>query len=62
MTSSNEPQLRHDSTLDPEGNTLNPVGANEKTWGWFAIFNIWANDVQSLFGYSLRNARKLVMP
>jgi NCS1 family nucleobase:cation symporter-1 len=39
--------------MDPEGNTLNPVGANEKTWGWFAIFNVWANDVQSLFGYSL---------
>ena len=35
------------------GGTLNPAGANEKTWGWFAIFNIWANDVQSLFGYSL---------
>ncbi|MDO5706030.1 MAG: NCS1 family nucleobase:cation symporter-1 [Paracoccus sp. (in: a-proteobacteria)] len=32
---------------------LNPAGADEKTWGWFAIFNIWANDVQSLFGYSL---------
>jgi len=41
------------NTMDPEGNTLNPVGANEKTWGWFAIFNVWANDVQSLFGYSL---------
>lgn len=41
------------NTLDPEGNTLNPVGKDEKTWGWFAIFNIWANDVQSLFGYSL---------
>ena len=40
-------------TLDPEGSTLNPAGAGEKTWGWFAIFNIWANDVQSLFGYSL---------
>lgn len=40
-------------TLDPEGNALNPVGKDEKTWGWFAIFNIWANDVQSLFGYSL---------
>ncbi|WP_339114503.1 NCS1 family nucleobase:cation symporter-1 [Thioclava sp. GXIMD2076] len=26
---------------------------HEKTWGWFAIFNIWANDIQSLFGYSL---------
>ena len=41
------------NTLDPEGNLLNPVGKNEKNWGWFAIFNIWANDVQSLFGYSL---------
>lgn len=40
-------------TLDPESNVLNPVGENEKTWGWFAIFNVWANDVQSLFGYSL---------
>jgi NCS1 family nucleobase:cation symporter-1 len=40
-------------TLNPEGNALNPVGANEKSWGWFAIFNIWANDVQSLFGYTL---------
>ena len=40
-------------TTDPVGDTLNPVSANEKTWGAFAIFNIWANDVQSLFGYSL---------
>ncbi|GAA4229074.1 NCS1 family nucleobase:cation symporter-1 [Sagittula marina] len=32
---------------------LDPVAPEEKTWGWFAIFNIWANDVQSLFGYSL---------
>jgi NCS1 family nucleobase:cation symporter-1 len=41
------------NTLDPESNVLNPVGASEKNWGWFAIFNIWANDVQSLFGYTL---------
>lgn len=34
-------------------NTLSPVPAEEKTWGWFAIFNVWANDIQSLFGYSL---------
>lgn len=33
--------------------TLSPTDSEEKTWGWFAIFNIWANDVQSLFGYSL---------
>ncbi len=46
--------VAHGGTLDPEGHsTLNPVGTDEKTWGWFAIFNIWANDVQSLFGYSL---------
>ncbi|MGD9863533.1 MAG: NCS1 family nucleobase:cation symporter-1 [Pseudodonghicola sp.] len=54
MTSNTQPHVAHGGTLDPEGNgTLNPVGADEKTWGWFAIFNIWANDVQSLFGYSL---------
>lgn len=35
------------------GDTLNPIAPHEKTWGWFAIFNIWANDIQSLFGYSL---------
>lgn len=41
-------------TLSPDANTtLNPAAPHEKTWGWFAIFNIWANDVQSLFGYSL---------
>lgn len=40
---------------DPTGeeNALRPVTEAEKTWGWFAIFNIWANDVQSLFGYTL---------
>ncbi len=32
---------------------LRPVAPDQKTWGWFAIFNIWANDIQSLFGYSL---------
>ena len=30
--------------------TLNPIAPAEKNWGWFAIFNIWANDIQSLFG------------
>lgn len=39
---------------DPGAHTaLDPVTRDEKSWGWFAIFNIWANDVQSLFGYSL---------
>ena len=34
-------------------NALKPVTQQEKSWGWFAIFNVWANDIQSLFGYSL---------
>ncbi|MEY8802582.1 NCS1 family nucleobase:cation symporter-1 [Leisingera sp. XS_AS12] len=53
MTTTDNMPLAHGGTLDPEGNALNPVEPQEKTWGWFAIFNIWANDVQSLFGYSL---------
>jgi NCS1 family nucleobase:cation symporter-1 len=53
MTTLDHGHVAHGGTLNPEGNALNPVGENEKTWGWFAIFNIWANDVQSLFGYSL---------
>ena len=33
--------------------SLAPVPAEKRNWGWFEIFNIWANDIQSLFGYSL---------
>ncbi len=32
---------------------LAPTPKNKKKWGWFEIFNVWANDVQSLFGYTL---------
>ena len=32
---------------------LAPTSSSEKKWGWFEIFNVWANDVQSLFGYTL---------
>jgi NCS1 family nucleobase:cation symporter-1 len=32
---------------------LAPTPASDKKWGWFEIFNVWANDVQSLFGYTL---------
>jgi len=32
---------------------LAPTDKKDKTWGWFEIFNVWANDVQSLFGYTL---------
>uniref|UniRef100_UPI002B26D193 cytosine permease n=1 Tax=Leisingera sp. TaxID=1879318 RepID=UPI002B26D193 len=53
MTATEDMRIAQGGTLDPEGNALNPAGRDEKTWGWFAIFNIWANDVQSLFGYSL---------
>ncbi|SHM16650.1 NCS1 family nucleobase:cation symporter-1 [Roseibium suaedae] len=32
---------------------LAPIPLSKRTWGWFEIFNVWANDVQSLFGYTL---------
>ncbi|TNE36158.1 MAG: NCS1 family nucleobase:cation symporter-1 [Alphaproteobacteria bacterium] len=32
---------------------LAPIPREKRTWGWFEIFNVWANDVQSLFGYTL---------
>lgn len=53
MKSTTPTPIGQGNTLDPESNALNPAGPEEKTWGSFAIFNIWANDVQSLFGYTL---------
>ena len=47
MDNTNSQHLNHQS------NTLSPVTSEEKNWGSFAIFNVWANDIQSLFGYSL---------
>ena len=32
---------------------LAPIPFKKRSWGWFEIFNVWSNDVQSLFGYSL---------
>ncbi|WCE28893.1 NCS1 family nucleobase:cation symporter-1 [Vibrio sp. SCSIO 43137] len=32
---------------------LAPLEPKDRTWGSFEIFNVWANDVQSLFGYTL---------
>jgi len=32
---------------------LAPTPGENKNWGSFEIFNVWANDVQSLFGYTL---------
>ncbi|MDQ1901162.1 NCS1 family nucleobase:cation symporter-1 [Paracoccus sp. WLY502] len=48
----------HSTTFDgtvpvTDRDPLAPVSPDEKSWGWFAIFNVWANDIQSLFGYSL---------
>jgi NCS1 family nucleobase:cation symporter-1 len=36
-----------------ENDSLAPVEEKDKKWGWFEVFNIWANDIQSLFGYTL---------
>ncbi|WP_040240531.1 cytosine permease [Chromohalobacter japonicus] len=32
---------------------LAPLPHAERRWGAFEIFNVWANDIQSLFGYTL---------
>ncbi|WP_106418920.1 NCS1 family nucleobase:cation symporter-1 [Salinicola tamaricis] len=32
---------------------LAPLPKHKRSWGWFEIFNVWANDIQSLFGYTL---------
>jgi NCS1 family nucleobase:cation symporter-1 len=32
---------------------LAPIEKTDRKWGAFEIFNVWANDVQSLFGYTL---------
>ncbi len=48
------------SQLDPSikqsrlyNEDLAPIKPTERNWGWFAIFNVWSNDIQSLFGYTL---------
>ena len=32
---------------------LAPLPPSKRKWGWFEIFNVWSNDIQSLFGYTL---------
>lgn len=32
---------------------LAPLQPEDRKWGWFSIFNVWSNDIQSLFGYTL---------
>jgi len=46
-------QPTNDNVISDEDSALRPVTKKEKTWGSFAIFNVWANDIQSLFGYTL---------
>ena len=45
----------HIQNTDPRlyNEDLAPIPPSKRTWGWFEIFNVWSNDVQSLFGYSL---------
>jgi hypothetical protein len=45
-------EFRHkDPSLYNEDPALVPP--SKRTWDWFEIFNVWSNDVQSLFGYTL---------
>ncbi|MXN67227.1 NCS1 family nucleobase:cation symporter-1 [Stappia sp. GBMRC 2046] len=41
----------HDGSLHNED--LAPLPPEKRKWGAFEIFNVWNNDIQSLFGYSL---------
>ncbi len=38
---------------DVNSDSLSPTKKSEKSWKWFEVSNIWANDIQSLFGYTL---------
>ena len=41
--------------MDPSlyNSDLAPLPPAQRKWGWFEIFNVWSNDIQSLFGYTL---------
>ncbi|QUE75313.1 NCS1 family nucleobase:cation symporter-1 [Stutzerimonas stutzeri] len=41
--------------IDPTlyNDDLAPLAPAKRKWGWFEIFNVWSNDIQSLFGYTL---------
>ncbi|NVJ52995.1 MAG: NCS1 family nucleobase:cation symporter-1 [Campylobacteraceae bacterium] len=38
---------------DVNNDSLSPTKKSERNWKWFEVSNIWANDIQSLFGYTL---------
>lgn len=55
-----DPHLFDTSLLDPAikdsklyNEDLAPLAIEDRNWGWFSIFNVWSNDIQSLFGYTL---------
>ncbi|WP_017601909.1 NCS1 family nucleobase:cation symporter-1 [Nocardiopsis lucentensis] len=47
----------HHTVRDPDPSLYNedlaPLPPEKRSWGAFAIFNVWSNDIQSLFGYTL---------
>jgi NCS1 family nucleobase:cation symporter-1 len=51
--------MKHDDfqihQIDPSLHNadLAPLAPSKRKWGWFEIFNVWSNDIQSLFGYTL---------
>ncbi|ALM53582.1 NCS1 family nucleobase:cation symporter-1 [Halomonas huangheensis] len=52
----NEPDLHLDtSRVDASlyNKDLAPLPHAKRNWGAFEIFNVWSNDIQSLFGYTL---------
>ena len=53
MTSQLSPQGIDPTQSSLSNDSLAPVSGKEKNWGWFEVFNIWANGIQSLFGDSL---------
>ncbi|CAD5110247.1 NCS1 family nucleobase:cation symporter-1 [Zestomonas carbonaria] len=52
MSNAEDFHIKHiDSSLHNED--LAPLAPEKRKWGWFEIFNVWTNDIQSLFGYTL---------
>lgn len=43
----------HNPDKDLYNEDLAPLPHAKRRWGWFEIFNVWSNDIQSLFGYTL---------
>ncbi|MEU2973110.1 NCS1 family nucleobase:cation symporter-1 [Nocardiopsis alba] len=43
----------HDPDPGLYNDDLAPLPRQKRSWGTFEIFNVWTNDIQSLFGYTL---------